>query len=136
MSCNIKLLNNISIKRFRLVRRDIMKMLLKILAFIPLITELLMLSIMFKKVGGVSWGIHIPIIILLAVVGNSIISKKKSLQRSGIGALIVLTVLLCIIGYYDYIKWFSSIVGIVIFMYFIIIRIAIRKSDNRVRINE
>lgn len=111
-------------------------MLLKILAFIPLITELLMLSIMFKKVGGVSWGIHIPIIILLAVVGNSIISKKKSLQRSGIGALIVLTVLLCIIGYYDYIKWFSSIVGIVIFMYFIIIRIAIRKSDNRVRINE
>lgn len=80
--------------------------------------------------------IHIPIVILLAVIGSGIISKRKNIQKSGIGALIVLTILLCIMGYYDYVQWFSSIVGIIIFMYFVIIGIAMKKTKNNITLNE
>ena len=105
-----------------------MKSLLKILAFIPLGIELLLLFVMFpNKTGGVIWTIHIPIAILLAVIAIGIVSRKKIIQQSGIAALIVLTGLLCIMGYYDYVQWFSSIVGVVIFMYFVIIRTVIKK---------
>ena len=105
-----------------------MKSLVKILAFIPLVIELLLLFIIFpNKVGGVVWTIHIPIVILLAVVGIGIVSKKKIIQQSGIFALVVLTVLLCIMGYYDFVQWFSSLVGVVVFIYFTIIGIVIKK---------
>ncbi|WP_195266855.1 hypothetical protein [Clostridium sp. 1001275B_160808_H3] len=113
-----------------------MKSLLKILAFIPLGIELLLLLVIHSKVAGMIWMIHIPITILLGIVGMGIVSKKKFIQRSGFGALIVLTVLLCIIGYYDYVKWFSSIVGMVIFMYYVIISILMKKTKNSIRLNE
>ncbi|MBS5305977.1 hypothetical protein [Clostridium sp.] len=105
-----------------------MKSLFKILAFIPLGIELLLLLIILpNKVGGILWTIHIPIVVLLAIVGVSIFSEKKLIQQSGIVSLVILTLLFCVMGYYDFIKWFSSIVGIVIFIYFAIIKIAIKK---------
>lgn len=60
-------------------------------------------------------------------MGVSIFSEKKLIQQSGIVSLVILTLLFCVMGYYDFIKWFSSIVGIVIFIYFAIIKIAIKK---------
>ncbi|MDU7363280.1 hypothetical protein [Clostridium sp.] len=105
-----------------------MKSLFKILAFIPLGIELLLLLIILpNKVGGILWTIHIPIVVLLAIVGVSIFSEKKLIQQSGIVSLVILTLLFCVMGYYDFIKWFSSIVGIVIFIYFAIIKITIKK---------
>lgn len=105
-----------------------MKSLFKILAFIPLGIELLLLLIILpNKVGGIVWTIHIPIVILLAIVRIGIFSEKKLIQQSGMLSLVVLTLLFCIMGYYDFIKWFSSIVGIVIFIYFTIIKIAIKR---------
>lgn len=105
-----------------------MKSLFKILAFIPLGIELLLLLIILpNKVGGIVWTIHVPIVALLAIVGVGIFSEKKLIQQSGIVSLVALTLLFCIMGYYDFVKWFSSIVGIVIFIYFTIIKIAIKK---------
>lgn len=108
-----------------------MKYLLKILAFIPLTLHLLLLSLLtiFKKVTGISW-ISIPIIILLFIISYGIISNKKILRKISDIALIILTVLLCILGYYDFIQWFSSIVGIILFIYFMIIKMLIKKQRN------
>lgn len=105
-----------------------MKYLLKTLAFIPLGIDLLLLFVLLpKKVSGILWTTHIPILILLVVIGIGICSKKKIIQQSGNIALVILTAMLCIIGYYDYIQWFSSIVGIIIFMYFTLIGVSIKK---------
>lgn len=105
-----------------------MKSLLKILAFIPLGIELLFLLVVFSdKVGGVIWVVHIAITMLLTFIGIGILSKKKVIQQVGGIALVALTVLLCVMGYYDYVQWFSSIVGIILFIYFTFVRIAMKK---------
>ena len=105
-----------------------MKFLLKTLVFIPLCIELLLLLVVFQnKFAGVVWVTHISITILLTVIGIGIVSNKKILQQSGNSALIILTELLFVIGYYDYVQWFSSIIGVVIFIYFVVIKIAIKK---------
>lgn len=107
-----------------------MKFLFKILAFIPLGIELLLMTLISDLIGAIMWISAIPSIILLALIGFSIISKQKLIQQIGIGALIILTMLLCISGYYDYFKWFSSIVGIINFIYFLIIIAVIKKINN------
>lgn len=104
-----------------------MKSLLKILAFIPLGIELLLLFIVFPKKVTVVWPTYIVITMLLTVIGIGIVSKKSITQRIGIIALVALTLLLCIMGYYDFVQWFSSIVGVVLFIYFTFVRIAIKK---------
>ncbi|MGL5379222.1 hypothetical protein [Clostridium sp.] len=105
-----------------------MKSLLKVLAFIPLCIELLLLLTIFpKKAMGVVGGIHIVITVLLTVVGIGIVSRKRFIQQIGIMALVALTLLLGIMGYSDFVKWFSSIVGVAIFIYFTFLSIAIKK---------
>ena len=121
---NIKLIVNIK-------ERCTIKSLLKILAFIPLGIEFLLLI-----VSQVVLAIHIPIAILLTVIGTGIISNNKILKQSGNVSLIVLITLLCIMGYYDYLQWFSAIVGVVIFIYFAIIKIATKKVKNNIILNE
>lgn len=106
-----------------------MKVLLKILAFIPLGIELLLISIFQNKVFGAFWMIHIPFAMILTLIGISILSKKKVIQQLGDILLVVVTILLCINGYYDYFQWFSSIVGIILFIYFTFVRIAIKKLE-------
>ena len=51
------------------------------------------------------------------------------MQRVGFVALIILTLLLCIVGYYDFIQWFSSIVGVVLCIYFVLLRVAVKKNN-------
>lgn len=107
-----------------------MKSLLKILAFIPLGIELLLLLVVFtNEVGGVVLVIHIAITMLLTFIGIGILSKKKAIQQVGCIALFALIVLLCIMGYYDFVQWFSSIVGVILFIYFTFVRIAIKKLE-------
>ena len=74
---------------------------------------------------------HFTYTILLAVIGIGIISNQKTSQQTGFGALIILTIALCIMGYYDYWKWFSSIVGVFIFIYFVILIIIKKKISNK-----
>lgn len=107
-----------------------MKYLLKILAFIPLSIELLLLLVVFtNKVDGVVWVIHIALVTLLTLIGVGILSKKKVIQQVGNITLFALTLLLCIMGYYDFIQWFTSIVGVILFIYFTFVRIAIKKLE-------
>ena len=106
-----------------------MKYLSKILAFIPLGIELLCIAVFQNKGFGVFWVIHIPFAMILTFIGISILSKKKVIQQLGGIVLVALTVLLCVNGYYDYFKWFSSIVGIILFIYFTFVRIAIKKLE-------
>lgn len=105
--------------------KNISKRNLIIFAFIPLVLDLLF--ILLANGNGVVWTVHIPILLLLAIIGISFISDKKLVQRLGIGALIVLTLLLSIIGYYDYLQWFSTIVGVVLLIYFVMIGMAMKK---------
>lgn len=101
-----------------------MKGLVKVLAFLPLGIELLvLLGVVLGSIGGAIWTIHIPITILLYITGCGIISKKKLIRQIGNVALLIVTIIHGIMGYYDYIKWFSTKVGIAIFIYFIIIKI-------------
>lgn len=104
-----------------------MKYLSKILAFIPLGIELLFIAVFQNKVFGVFWIIHIPLAMILTFIGISILSNKKIIQKLGHIILVILTIFLCINGYYDYFQWFSSIVGIILFIYFTFIRIIIKK---------
>lgn len=99
-----------------------------LLGFIPLIIELLLVLLtLYKNTGGILWSIHFPIIILLFTIGLGFVSNKKIMQRIGIVALCVLTIFLGIMGYYDYIRWFSTIVGIVLFIYFAVVGLTMKK---------
>ncbi|CUP65468.1 hypothetical protein [Clostridium baratii] len=99
-----------------------------LLAFIPLAIELLLILLtLYKNIGGVIWSTHFLIIILLFIIGMGLVSNKKLIQRIGIVALCVLTIFLSIIGYYDYIRWFSTIVGIVLFIYFAVVGMTMKK---------
>ena len=105
-----------------------MKYLSKILVFIPLGIELLFITIFQSKVSGFFWLIHIPLAVILAFIGIGILSKKKIVQQLGNILLVVLTVVLCINGYYDYFQWFSTIVGIILFIYFTFVSIVIKSK--------
>ncbi|MBS4956255.1 MAG: hypothetical protein E7E64_06780 [Clostridium celatum] len=112
-----------------------MKLAVKILAFIPLGIELLLLATLPKE----GWGnLEIPILIaiLLTIIGGCIINNNKIIQRTGVGSLAILTVLFCIVGYYDYIPGFSLGIGVVTFIYFIFIKIAYKDIVNTTSKNE
>lgn len=102
-----------------------MKLAAKILAFIPLVIELLLL-IATANMGDIVLVIHTSITILLATIAISVISNKKIIQRVGFGAVVILTALFCIMGYYDYVQGFTLSTGIILLIYFIFIRMAIR----------
>ena len=101
-----------------------MKFLVKVLSFLTLGMELLVtLVAVIGGIGGAITVIYIPLVILLAITGCGIISKRKLIRQIGNVALLIVTIIHGIMGYYDYIKWFSTKVGIAIFIYFIIINI-------------
>ncbi len=110
--------------------KNITKTILIILAFLPLAIEFIFTSWGFRTFGSINWLMHVTIAVLLASIGVGLISTKKFMQWLGIGALATLTILLGIIGYYDYLQWFSTIVGIVLLAYFSVIGIAIKKMNR------
>lgn len=107
-----------------------MKKLLKVLAFIPLIIQLIIPIIIYNKIGGIILEVQIPMVILLLITAIGVVSNKKNVRAIGLVALIILTLFLGILGYYDFIKWFSSIVGIIILGYFLLLRKLIRKTNE------
>lgn len=63
---------------------------------------------------------------LLALVAFGIVSTKRVMNIIGYVALFVQTVVLSIMGYYDYIQWFSTVIGFSLLAYFLFIDRAIR----------
>lgn len=106
------------------------KAILGLLAFMPFVICLVMPLIIYKKIGGVNWLIQFPMLVLLAVIGIGLVSRKKVVQIVGMVSLSVLTVFLGIMGYYDYIPWFSTIVGLILFVYFYMLKVVIRKTNK------
>lgn len=103
--------------------RNLSKNTLTIFAFTPVVIHLILLLALYESISLIT---HIPVILLLIVIGISIISDKKIVQQIGSVAIVILTIVLGIIGYYDYFQWFSLIVGIMLLAYFI----ALKKLKN------
>lgn len=111
--------------------KNIFQNMLKLCVFAPLIIMSSLLSLVIpSKASGVSLMIYIPILISLATIGFSFLSNNKIIRKVGYGLLILLTIALCITGYYDYLKWFSTIVGIVNFLYLNFILMLLEKLKN------
>lgn len=93
----------------------------KILFSIPFIIYLLFGFIIVIQGLSIKLFTFIISAILLFITGIGLESNKKDLKTIGFCTLAIFTILYLIMGYYDYLKWTSSIVGIINLIYFILI---------------
>lgn len=103
------------------------KKFLLLLSFIPLFIRIIFI-LSFSNKGSIDWRINIPIIFLLLVTGISITSNKKFMEILSLISLIILIIVHLIVGYYDYIKWFSSIIGVILLIYFMFIKFFVKNN--------
>lgn len=99
-----------------------------VLSYIPFIIYLifgLFLLIMNEKIDLLMWIISL-MLLFLSSLGMQ--SGKKVLKLIGIIALSVFTIWYLVNGYFDYLQWTSSIVALIVLMYYVIINYFINKK--------
>lgn len=91
----------------------------KLLNFLPLSLFFLFYIILLTNGVKINYVVLILSLCLLLIIALSF--NKDKYKRWGFLALLILTVWYLIMGYYDYLKWTSSLIGIIIFSYYLIL---------------
>lgn len=108
--------------------KNMKKINLMILAFMPLVVELILLfTILFNNFANIKWIQGLLSIILLISIGVGIISYKKVVNNIVFISLIIYTILYSIMGYYDCLQWTSTILATILFIYFTLIKLEMKK---------
>ncbi len=98
------------------------------LAFIPFIIFLIFYISVFKYSNHL---LMIVTLFLTFIIGLALIKKSNIIEILGIISLITFLLIFSIIGYYDYIKWASTIIGIIVVVYYIIIYLCLYKKFKK-----
>lgn len=95
------------------------------LAFLPFILFLFFYISVFEYSNHL---LMISTLFLTFVIGLGLISKILIMKIMGIICSFILLLIFSINGYYDYIQWTSTIIGIIVFVYYLIIYVTIYKN--------
>lgn len=97
-----------------------------ILFYVPLVVYILFT--IFVLVNGLKISIVYAMLtfLLLLFTGIGLSSQNRKLEVLGFISLIIFTIWYLIMGYYDYLKWTSSIVSIVNLIYVLLVYKLIR----------
>ncbi len=70
-------------------------------------------------------------IILLFISGYCLMINNKRTNILALISILIFTIWYCIMGYFDYMQWVSTIIGIAIFIYYGIIYLLKRKISKK-----
>lgn len=104
---------------------------LTLFALIPFILyTLIMISAGLGGLGDIAWFIAIPSMLSLLISGIGIVANHKRWNLLAWISITLFSIGYGIMGYYDYIQWFSTKVALVLLVFFITLTVIKRFSNK------